>query len=75
MDELTKRDLCLWARTQRILHHDTARYIAGLYGCSIQNVISFENGTFNSRLWLFYLNKYKPEYSVLFRKGIIKNED
>lgn len=70
METLTKRDLCLWARTQRILHHDTARDIAGCYGCSIQNVITFENGTFNSRLWLFYVNRYSPYISEIFKRGI-----
>lgn len=56
--DIGKRELCEYCKRLRLSANESAGVIAGLYGCSRQNVLQFEAGVFNTNLFILYLNRY-----------------
>lgn len=67
--DIGKRELCTYCKLLRLSANESAGVIAGLYGCSRQNVLQFEAGVFNSNLFILYLNRYNHGHKVI---GIIR---
>lgn len=63
--DIGKRELCRYCKLLRMSANESAGLIAGIYGCSRQNILQFEAGVFNSNLFILYLNRYKHGQKVI----------